>query len=356
VIIRFGVFPAGYVSCPVYGCIDGYIQQGLEQDVVLCLLQLAASPNYGLRSAFTRGSIRGYIYLEATMNPSLVNLLKRIPGIQRESRSLRYDGVSQEDWEALLTMTDSEATPVVGEWVLISRGKYKGDLAYVSSLEDWQGVTVLLVPRIVYGNECPQSSKRKRASHRPPPRLFNPFQVPKDVHIQPAKLANEAYNYGSLRMENGLVRQSFDLHSISQGVLHMPAEVFAMFQESKHPEILAAQFPCPLEFKFEENELVLVSPTNTVGRITRLRQHEAEVALLNGEGDVSVPWVNLRKHVVLGDYVEILSGMYQGRKGFVTAALGSTVTVTEFGKDPRLPEPRTAEVDSPFCHRARTLD
>ena len=229
-------------------------------------------------------------------------------------------------------MYDSKATPVVGEWVLISRGKYKGDLALVSSFEGWQGVSVLLIPRIEYGHERPPPSKRKRSAHRPLPRLFDPSKIPEDVRSQPVKLTDDVYNYGSLRMENGLLRQSFNIHSISQGVLGMPTEVFATFHESKHPEILAAQYPCPPEFKFETNELVLILPTKTPGRITALRQCEAEVTPLNGEGDVRVSWANIQKYVVLGDYAEILSGMHKGHKGFVTAAQESTVTVMEFEK------------------------
>jgi transcription antitermination factor NusG len=303
-----------------------HIQRGVEQEAVLNLLMSSASPDYQLRSAFTRGSIHGYVYLEATMNPKLVNLLKRIPGIRRESRRLQWDSIPQEDWEALLMMP----TPVVGEWVNISRGKYKGDLAYVSSLEDRQGVDLLLIPRLAYGDKRPPSTKRKRDAYRPPPRLFVPNLVPKGARIQPVEVREGVYKYRSLRLENGLVRQSFDLRSISQGVLHMPNDVFATFQESKHRELLEALYPCPAEFKFEEEELVLVLPTSATGRITTLRQREAEVTLLNGEGDVNVSWTNMRKYVVVGDYVEIVSGMYQGQQGFVMAAQGDNITVSQF--------------------------
>lgn len=286
------------------------------------------------------------------MNPSLVSLLKRIPGIRRESGSLRYDGIPQEDWEALLMMTDSKATPVVGEWVLISHGKYKGDIAYVSSFEDWQGVSVLLIPRIAYGDECPQTSKRKRAPCRPLPRLFNPCLVPNDSHIQPIQLKDEVYRYGSLRMENGLVRQSFDLHSISQGVFCMPTEVLGTFQQSKHRELLNAQYPCPAEFKFEEQELVLVLPANVTGKITTLRQCEAEVALLNGEGDVNVSWTNMRKYVVLGDYVDIVSGTHQGHQGFVTTIYGDIITVSELETVRYHTTTKTVKVNFPPHHCA----
>jgi hypothetical protein len=186
---------------------------------------LSASPDYQLRSAFTRGSIHSYVYLEATMNPKLMNLLKWIPGIQCESERLQWDSIPQEDWEALLMMP----TPVVREWVNISCGTYKGDLAYISSLKDWQGVKLLLIPQLAYGNKHPPSTKRKRDAYRPPPRLFVPNLVPKGARIQPVEVREGVYKYRSLCLENGLARQSFDLRSISQGVLHMPNDVFGTF-------------------------------------------------------------------------------------------------------------------------------
>jgi hypothetical protein len=142
-----------------------HIQQGVEQEAILNLLMLSASPDYQLRSVFTRGSIHGYVYLKATMNLKLVNLLKQIPGIQCESGRLQWDSILQEDWEALLMMP----TPVVGEWVNIPRGKYKGDLAYSSSLEDRQGVDLLLIPRLAYGDKHPPSTKRKETHIALPP-------------------------------------------------------------------------------------------------------------------------------------------------------------------------------------------
>ena len=168
------------------------------------------------------------------------------------------------------------------------------------------------------------------------------------------KIKEDIYRYGSLRLENGLLRQSYDLHLISQGVFGMPTGVFITLQESKHPEILAAKYPCPREFKFEENELVVILPVVKSGKVKALRQCELEIELLNGEGDVNVSWENVRKYVVLGDYVEILSGAYQGCKGWITAALGNTVTVMEIPSKKRENHPyntlsRMMKVCFPFC-------
>ena len=140
---------------------------------------------------------------------------------------------------------DSDATPIIGEWVLISCGLYKRDLVFVSSMQDWQGVSILLVPWIAYSDDSQLLSKRKKSAIHPPPQLFNPIMVPNYSCIQPMWLSEHIYQFGPLRLENGLLLQSFNFHLISQGVLHMLSEVFFAFHKSKHSKVLTAKFPCP---------------------------------------------------------------------------------------------------------------
>jgi hypothetical protein len=91
---------------------------------------------------------------------------------------------------------NSDTTPVTREWVVISCGLYKGDLAFISSVQDWEGVSVLLIPRISYGDDSPLTSKRKRSAIRPPPQLFDPKMVPTNACIQPVCLRDHIYKFG----------------------------------------------------------------------------------------------------------------------------------------------------------------
>jgi hypothetical protein len=134
------VFPSLYLRLQPHT--DGCIQHGIEQEAVFHLLHTAMNPRYQL--CFTRGSIHGHIYLEVSLNSSLIDLLKCTPGTQ--CQNLQYTHIPQEEWKNLLMIHDSDATPIIREWVLISHGLSKGDLAFISSMQDWQGVSVLLVP------------------------------------------------------------------------------------------------------------------------------------------------------------------------------------------------------------------
>ena len=53
---------------------------GLEVEAVFYLLQ-RAEDEHQLRSAFTHGSIWGWIYLEVNMNNSLLQLLRLTPSV-----------------------------------------------------------------------------------------------------------------------------------------------------------------------------------------------------------------------------------------------------------------------------------
>jgi hypothetical protein len=134
----------------------------------------------------------------------------------------------------------------------------------------------------------------------------------------------------------------------------MPSEVFFAFHESTHSKVLTTRFPCPFEFKFEVNELVMVLPMDKPGRTIVVHQYGLEVELLNEEGNVHVSWANVWKHMVQGDDVEILSVSRQGHQGLITAMQESSVTLTEFKRtlDPTL---RTMKVDFSFHHPACTL-
>jgi hypothetical protein len=76
---------------------------GLEEEAVFFLLQRATS-EHRIRSAFTRGSIGGSVYVEGILDANVVSLLNLTPGIIR----MRCSGVVRQiiepsDWVKLLT-------------------------------------------------------------------------------------------------------------------------------------------------------------------------------------------------------------------------------------------------------------
>ena len=54
-----------------------------------------------------------------------------------------------------------------------------------------------------------------------------------------------------------------------------------------------------------------------------------EVYLTSGEGLISITWTELHKHIVVGDFVEVLSGLLRNLTGWVEAVDGETVNVIQ---------------------------
>jgi hypothetical protein len=94
--------------------------------------------------------------------------------------------------------------------------------------------------------------------------------------------------------------------------------------------------PCPSEWKFSEGErVVAIKPSEKRGIIKAVHPQSVEVDLEDGEGIANVPWSNLRKHVAIGNFAEVISGAFCGEKGWVVEISGDkfeSVRISEWFK------------------------
>lgn len=302
---------------------------GLEEDVVFSLLQ-RAEPIHRLRTAFTRGSIRGSVYLEAAINPSLLKLLLQTPGVICTREGVTPQGIEPSDWLALLIMKEPKFDAQLDRWVRVLRGAYKGDSGLVVGVKPW-GVEVLLIPRLRPPvTNAIGSLKRKRSVDTPSPALFDPVSFKATYGISPKKQADNCYTVSGNVFEHGLLRKRYDFHSISYTTVDMPSHHLLYFDHSCHPSIRS--FPRPREWVFEEGEPVLfrhssdgylhyhTSPDEKGGVVKIVAEHGVEVEFVVEEGVKAVrliPWRNIRKDIEIGDYVKILRGTHTGAGGWV---------------------------------------
>jgi len=121
------------------------MQLGLEEEAIFFLLQMASS-QHQLWSAFMCGSIHGWIYLETLINEDLNRLLKCMPGIVQQQNGVIWEQVDFGDWTKMLTMVDSQTSIGVGKWAQVCRGLYKGDIGYVSAVENWSQPSLGALP------------------------------------------------------------------------------------------------------------------------------------------------------------------------------------------------------------------
>jgi len=113
---------------------------GLEEEAVFFLLQRAIS-KHQIRSAFTRGSIRGSIYVEGILDVDTISLLNSTPGIIRMQSGIVRQSIDSSDWVKLLTMQDSITVVKAGQWIRVRTGLYKGDLGDARRLKLSDGNT-----------------------------------------------------------------------------------------------------------------------------------------------------------------------------------------------------------------------
>jgi hypothetical protein len=98
-----------------------------------------------MRSAFTRGSVQGSIYVEGLLDVDTISLLNSTPGIIQKQSGIVCQSIDPSDWVKLLTMQDPMMVVKAGQWIQVRTGVYKDDIGFVKCVEPW-GAQVFVVP------------------------------------------------------------------------------------------------------------------------------------------------------------------------------------------------------------------
>ena len=303
---------------------------GLEEEAVFFLLQRATS-EHKIRSAFTRGSVRGSIYVESILDAYTISLLNLTPGIVRKQSGVVRQIIDPSEWVKLLAMQDPMTVVKPGLWIRVHNGVYKGDLGFVTHVKAW-GAQVLVVPRLK--TPAPQvatSLKRKQTAIRPEPRLFDPATFSSVFQRQLKLQYDGTYTSGRLIFDHGLLRLDLDLHSISPISTAVPSQMLGLFKLSLHPSLTGSEFPLSEDWIFEEGERVRVCSSGKEATITAVKSTHLEVDLVTNEGIEVVSWYNVRKVFSNGAFVSVTSaGPSRGTMGWVERITDDTVYLLEY--------------------------
>jgi hypothetical protein len=301
---------------------------GLEEEAVFSLLQ-RVDKQYRVRSAFTRGSIRGWVYLEAHMDTNVIQLLGHTPGIILNRQGVIRQRIDFSDWTKLLKMTTPSVIVKLKEWVRVCRGTYRGDIGFVISVEAW-GVEVLLIPRLQLDNvELAPPLKRKRTKIPPQPALLEEIVLESVFDIEPIEKRGDYFTFRGLKFEHGLLRKSFDFLSIKSDMLTIPDHHFRLFKFCRHPALDGCRFLRPQEWIFEEDEKIVVCSSQRMGQVAAIATDYLEVDFGEGNGTGRYPWDDVWKVVEVGDFVVVMSGLHRGQTGFVDWVLWDQVQLVE---------------------------
>jgi len=208
----------------------------------------------------------------------------------------------------LLDMDSGIKFPSVGDWVTVCHGLYKGDVGYISSIENWGQVTFLLIPCPPPPSEVGPSSskgKRKQSGTCPDPAMVT-WEVLDNIllthGITQYKQEDDRTKMTCVLLghtfENSLEHRTFNLSAISLTV-SMLNDTFFLFQSALHPKTRHVTFPCPSEWKISEGKCVFVRSSENQGIIKAIWANSVEVDLEAGEGLMHILWSALQKCVSL---------------------------------------------------------
>ena len=151
-----------------------------------------------------------------------------------------------------------------------------------------------------------------------------------------------SYQYRTLSFEHGLLLKDFGYQAISASSVYMPFSLSCLLLQSKHPKVLAVDFPIPREWEFHEGEKVTIITSPQLGKGVVQTVEEQHLIITLASGDVSVSWNEVRKHYIIGNFVQVCHGLCKGRSGWVVDVSDEEIQCTE--KHPREPGPKDLAV------------
>ncbi|KAF9472393.1 hypothetical protein BDN70DRAFT_900583 [Pholiota conissans] len=303
---------------------------GSEEQIILSLLKYA-NASHQLRSAFSRGSLRGCIYLECFMNTCLLELLAEISGVSHNSHGIRRHQVQDHsDSLKLLQMPSIQnGNTAVGDWVTITKGLYRGDIGLVSAAHNW-GVNVLLIPRLTCSDIPEIKGKRSKfLAVKYSPKLFNAAEFGLSSTKNLVCLPDGSYILGRLRLSHGLVMKAYDYHSVGSQVGDIPWHQFSLYASAGHPNIKLANLPRPQEWTFIEGERVTIRSSGKRGVIYAIGATHVDIELWQ-EGRHQFTWHEVQKDISVGDFVCIMSGFHKGLYGWIVDLNGDVASLRGF--------------------------
>ncbi|KAL0565887.1 hypothetical protein V5O48_016129 [Marasmius crinis-equi] len=219
-----------------------------------------------------------------------------------------------------------------GEWVRILYGLYEGDIGQVyrttRAASGETGYLVLVVPRLHSADEM-RSNTASKTLPRPQPTLFDPKSYGIHVTDEKGKGRYAGYRFQGMWLTHGLLLRFFPVARLLS-VDFVPPDTPGLFVQ--HP--FSQKFPAPVvdSWSFESWDEVDVSAF-PVSKASSCRGHllilqDGQFRVDVGAGEVhAVEKMSLKKVVIPGDMVVVLTGPEAGREGVVIEKHGTLLGV-----------------------------
>lgn len=156
-------------------CATGKEQELVYQIMNKCVAFARQNKPLGITAAIAAQS-KGKIYIESFSEPPVMEAIQGVRGLLQYTMKLVPIG----DMTTVMTVTSKKKPVKKNEWVRMTRGHYKGDLALVKEVKD-SGLkcVVQCVPRLdlTLSDLPPEEAKVRRRTVRPPQKFFNSQEI-----------------------------------------------------------------------------------------------------------------------------------------------------------------------------------
>jgi len=163
----------------MFGCPHGKEQELVYQIMNKCISFASQGKPLGITSAVA-AQTKGRVYVECTSESSVIEAVQGIRNLL--SYSMKVVPIS--DMTTVMTVIPKKNPVRENEWVRLTRGQFKGDLALVRKVES-SGLRCVIqcVPRLdlaPLGDLTEEEKRIRRKTVRPPQRMFNETEIPPD--------------------------------------------------------------------------------------------------------------------------------------------------------------------------------
>ncbi|KAI9593796.1 hypothetical protein BDF19DRAFT_148566 [Syncephalis fuscata] len=337
---------------------------GKEWDVIVHLIKKCLTGRFDVLSAFTRDSLKGYVYIEARQPASAQKCLENVPFAYASTFSLVPVGQMVD----VLKVTKKDTVLKPRSWVRIRRGKFLNDLAQVLEVsESGDTVIVKLIPRFHLKDEqalwmIQQNERLNHVHHNVYLILkidsklllinMTPFNTIITIDNNNSNLEGmkdilpgrgNTFTNGTDLFRDGFLEKRVKLSALITDDVNATLEEISKFasneQDDEDGALSLSSLAEPLlktqadPSQFHPGDHVTITQgvlKNAHGVIDRVIGSAADIIVYAGNGvrkNTSLPIEALRKRFQQGDHVKVINGRYKDETGLIVKVADSIVTV-----------------------------
>jgi transcription elongation factor SPT5 len=296
-------------------CSTGKEQELVYQIMNKCVAYARQNKPLGITGAIAAQS-KGKIYIESFSEPAVMEAVEGVRGLLTYSMRLVPIG----DMTTVMTVTSKKKPVKQNEWVRMTRGHYKGDLALVKEVKE-SGLKCIVqcVPRLdlTLLELPPEEAKIRRKTVRPPQKFFNSQEIAAlgkhSTGRQPFRALGIMCDY----FEGNYYQDGYLLKEMTVGSMVKPCtdedpptlDELQRFQRPKSKD----------EDHDDDDNQGSKLATSLLDELANLQQSTGFGKTSSGGG------------LQIGDTVEVIEGDLIGMRGKLVSQDGSTVKVKPMG-------------------------